>query len=406
MTALDNAPAHWTRTTIGEIAEVRLGRQRSPENHSGDDMRPYLRAANVDWYSLRLGDIAEMNFTDDEMKTYALRAGDILIVEGSGSASEVGKCVVVPEGYEDHGFQNTLIRVRPGEGIDSRWLMYRVNAEAELGGFLTLARGSGIFHLGSTRTGKWPIAIPPLDEQHGIVAEIERLNSRIEIAAIKLAGLGDRTERLRQARYAELLDSAPDPTPLSEIGSVELGKMMSPDRRGGTNQRPYLRGANVAWGGFDLNDLQTMSLDDDELERYSVRRGDVVVVEGAGSATEVGRCAIWRHSEPILYQKALHRIRPGASVTSDWVAACLTAMVLSRRIEPFLTGTTIRHLSRRNLRRVPIPVPSLSVQRRLTDALMTATQRDQRLATAARQATVRSADLRRSILKAAFEGRL
>jgi type I restriction enzyme, S subunit len=34
---------------LSMVAEVRLGRQRSPKNHLGDSMRPYVRAANVGW---------------------------------------------------------------------------------------------------------------------------------------------------------------------------------------------------------------------------------------------------------------------------------------------------------------------------------------------------------------------
>jgi len=76
---------------LDEIADVRLGRQRSPKNHTGSRMRPYLRAANVTWSGLELSDVKEMNFTEAESETYELRPGDVLVAEASGSASEVGK---------------------------------------------------------------------------------------------------------------------------------------------------------------------------------------------------------------------------------------------------------------------------------------------------------------------------
>ena len=40
-------PKGWVETTIAEVGRVQLGRQRSPKNHSGTHMRPYLRVANV-----------------------------------------------------------------------------------------------------------------------------------------------------------------------------------------------------------------------------------------------------------------------------------------------------------------------------------------------------------------------
>ncbi len=39
-------PDSWIWSTVAHIAEVQLGRQRSPQHHVGEQMRPYLRAAN------------------------------------------------------------------------------------------------------------------------------------------------------------------------------------------------------------------------------------------------------------------------------------------------------------------------------------------------------------------------
>lgn len=47
-------------------------------DHTGESMHRCLRAANVTCYRLRLDDVVEMNFTAEEIVTYALREGDIL----------------------------------------------------------------------------------------------------------------------------------------------------------------------------------------------------------------------------------------------------------------------------------------------------------------------------------------
>jgi len=141
----------------------------------------------------------EMNFTDAEMQSYALTEGDLLVVEGSGSATEVGKCALVPQGYEGYAFQNTLIRIRPSIAVDSRWLMYRINAEAELAGFLRLARGVGIFHLGATRMAAWPIVLPPLDEQQRQVDRVSAELSRVRQLSALLVAVEFRTQPLRRS---------------------------------------------------------------------------------------------------------------------------------------------------------------------------------------------------------------
>jgi type I restriction enzyme S subunit len=116
-------PSHWEVRPLTDIADVRLGRQRSPKNHSGIHMRPYLRAANVDWTGLKLEDVKEMNFTDDEMEIYRLKRGDIVLGEASGSAGEVGKPALWNNEIEECAFQNTLLRVR-SQSAEPRYLLH------------------------------------------------------------------------------------------------------------------------------------------------------------------------------------------------------------------------------------------------------------------------------------------
>ncbi len=105
-------PTGWARCELSDIARVRLGRQRSPSRATGPNMRRYVRAANVRWHGISIADVKEMDFSQSEFETFRLFKGDILIVEGSGSATEVGKTAVWNNEVPDCCFQNTLIRVR------------------------------------------------------------------------------------------------------------------------------------------------------------------------------------------------------------------------------------------------------------------------------------------------------
>ena len=84
--------------------------------------------------------------------------------------------------------------------------------------------------------------------------------------------------------------------PLGEVGDVQLGKMLDRAKRIEGESLPYLRNQNVRWRAFDLSHLSTMPFKEKELERYSVRPGDVLVCEGG----EPGRAAIWRQPEGAL----------------------------------------------------------------------------------------------------------
>lgn len=180
-------PNDWHCSRLDEVAKVQLGRQRSPKHHAGPNMRPYLRAANVTWKGLDVSDVSEMNFTDEEMETYRLKDGDILVNEASGSASEVGKAVVFRGEIEDCGFQNHLIRVRV-TSVNPSYLYQFLVKNAVLGEYLRESQGVGINHLGKTKLASWPVPVPSLEEQVRIVEILEeqllRLDASLEIADV------------------------------------------------------------------------------------------------------------------------------------------------------------------------------------------------------------------------------
>lgn len=90
-----------------------------------------------------------------------------------------------------------------------------------------------------------------------------------------------------------------------------LGKMLDTKQITGNHLVPYLRNVDVQWDHINLSDLPTMDILPHEIERFTVRSGDLLVCEGG----EAGRCAIWQGElDPCGYQKALHRLRPRDSV--------------------------------------------------------------------------------------------
>ena len=195
---LPDLPDGWVWTSLSSVGEVRLGRQRSPQRATGPNMRPYLRAANVTWDGLNVSDVKEMDFNPREFEIYRLMPGDILLNEASGSPDEVGKPAVWRDQIEGCCFQNTLIRVRAFTGIVP-FLFYRLLSDARSGNLGRAARGVGIHHLGAQRTASWTVALPPLEEQRRIVAEIEQRLSVIQQAETTVEANLKRVGQLRQS---------------------------------------------------------------------------------------------------------------------------------------------------------------------------------------------------------------
>lgn len=145
-----------------------------------------------------------------------------------------------------------------------------------------------------------------------------------------------------------------------------LGKMLDAQKNRGHLQ-PYLGNSNVRWGAFDLEDLAVMRFEDHEEERYGIRDGDLIVCEGG----EPGRCAIWRGNAPMKIQKALHRVRPKDGLDNYFLYYWFLRAGSTGELEPFFTGTTIKHLTGKALAELRIPLPPIEKQRDVSRVLKT-----------------------------------
>lgn len=138
-----------------------------------------------------------------------------------------------------------------------------------------------------------------------------------------------------------------------------LGKMLDKNKNKG-EYHPYLGNSNVRWGYFELDSLLEMKFGSHEHERYGIRKGDLIVCEGG----EPGRCAIWDSNIPNMkIQKALHRIRPRAELDSEYLFYWFLLSGKTGRLDPYFTGTTIKHLTGKALAQLPIDIPPIEYQK-------------------------------------------
>lgn len=139
----NSLPQGWELVRVDRVGAVRLGRQRSPDKHTGAHTTKYLRAANIKPAGLDLTDILEMDFTPTERAAFALRNGDVLLTEASGSSSQVGRAAIWRDELPDCCYQNTVIRFRP-HAVLSEFALVVFRHYAASGIFGRVSRGVGI----------------------------------------------------------------------------------------------------------------------------------------------------------------------------------------------------------------------------------------------------------------------
>lgn len=104
-----------------------------------------------------------------------------------------------------------------------------------------------------------------------------------------------------------------------------------------------------------------MFFEDDELERYGVRLGDVLLCEGG----EPGRAAVWTDSSKTMFiQKAIHRVRLQGGIVPQWLVLNLRFDSWTNQLGRYFTGATIQHFTGRSLVRYRIRLAPIAEQRR------------------------------------------
>ena len=152
---------------------------------------------------------------------------------------------------------------------------------------------------------------------------------------------------------------------LGEVASSELGKTLNKSKDTG-KLYPYICAVNVLWDMIDLTILKHAFFEKEEIDRYSVRKGDLLVCEGG----DTGRSAIWEKEEPVLYQNALHRVRFTTEMEARFAMYCLWHLKNKGQIDQkYSKGVTIKHLVKSSLLSIELPVPPLSTQQSIVSEL-------------------------------------
>jgi len=394
----------WPVLPLGDVAETALGKMLDKGKPNGLPRVPYLRNINVQWGRINTNDLLTMELADVDRDRFAVREGDLLVCEGG----EIGRSAIWHGRADYLAYQKALHRVRPGDRLDVSFLRYLLEYHAQTGALAKLASGSTIAHLPQQQFRRLPVPVPPMQEQRRIVDLLEDHLSRLDAAeaglraslarsgAMLTSGLWHTTHGLHTAKTVEL----------QSIAEVRLGRQRSPKNHTGDRMRPYFRAANVGWNELRLDDIKEMQFTEAEEHTYRLAPGDILLTEASGSPAEVGKSAVYRGEPPgVCFQNTLLRVRCHAA-DPEFVQKYLLAEARAGRFMPESRGVGINHLGRTRLAALPIDIPPPAQQATAVAACRELVDQVGRLRFSINAQASRSEALRRSLLAAAFSGRL
>lgn len=167
---------------------------------------------------------------------------------------------------------------------------------------------------------------------------------------------------------------------------------------------PYMRVANVKDGVLDVSDMKTVAATAREIEKWTLRDGDLLLTEG-GDLDKLGRGACWRNQLPLcIHQNHIFRVRlPGDRYDPDFVSYQVGSPYGKAYFFAHAKKTTgIASINQGVLGAFPLLSPPREEQRRIAARLKAQLAEVETARQAAQAQACDAGLLRRRLLEAAF----
>lgn len=359
---LGEVPKHWACTSLKKGYVVTLGKMLQPERKANSDvLKPYIRAANIQWVGIDVSDVKEMWFSPAEIESLSLEPGDLLVSEGG----DVGRSALWRRDIVDCYFQNSVNRIRPFGGNSTEYLYYWMSALKDKGFIDVVCNKSTIAHFTAEKVQAVPVLFPSPQEQSAIAAFLNRETAKIDALVAEQEKL---IELLKETIVTLALSAFTDPTSQeTRLGNIVDVISRPVTQAAGEHYEPlgiYNRGR-----GLFHKDPREMEEMGDSIF-FWVKEGDLIISgqfawEGAvalAQATEEG-CVV-SHRYPVL------RGRKSVALTEYIYALLLT------KHGDFLLNENSRGAAGRNrplninlLLKEKVLVPNLNVQRKISEVV-------------------------------------
>lgn len=451
-------PDGWEVKNLEDCVEI-LDRHRDPINSNQREQR--LEGVSEDERIPYYGATGQVGWIDDYL------FDEELVLLGEDGAPFIDP--TRPTAYIIRGksWVNNHAHVLKGKDdvLENKFLMHYLNT-VEYKEYIT---GTTRYKLNQTRMREIPVPVPSLDIQKQISYKIEELFSKLDSgvkdlkdteqrlelykrAVLKAAMEGDLTKETRGATSVEgssylekILEhrrerwneefqevfkysgkeyeepESVDPPEniqipnewtwgsINQISYVVGGLTKNKSKREDySTEVPYLRVANVYANELDLEKVKTIKISERERNTKMLQEGDLLVVEGNGSKSQIGRVAMWDGSiSPISHQNHLIKIRILPQELRKFVVYWMLSPVGRKTIVNVASSTSGLHtLSISKVRSIPVPIPPAKEAKKIVKEIeQRMTIADQVLKDIKKE-NERSGYLRQSILTHAFEGNL
>lgn len=336
-------------------------------------------------------DFMSATATQAQIERLSLKKGDITITKDSESPWDIAVPAFISEDVEGLVCGYHLSKIAPEAGVmDGGYLSWALRSKPVNLQFALAAQGITRYGLSSSALADGVVPCPPHNEQLAIASYLDVETARIDGLIEEKKYLLDSLTELKSTRITEIVtgqDLAAQPTGdvwlpkipkgwslkrLKYLGQVRSGLAKGKKNDAGTTavERPYMRVANVQDGYIDLRDVAVIEVAENEVDRYALKIGDVLMNEG-GDYDKVGRGAMWEGLvEECLHQNHVFAVRLDDIEWAPWLAAVTrTSYAKFYFMNNSKQSTNLASINQTNVKEFPVVLPPASKRDALLDTL-------------------------------------
>lgn len=229
------------------------------------------------------------------------------------------------------------------------------------------------------------VPVPPIEEQRAIAGFLDeacgKIDAAIQVKREQVAMLDVMAKAILNKAVLEGLNpSVPKQTinniwfktlpahwqlrRLKDVSTMQTGVTLGKDYDGETDERPYLRVANVQDGHLALDDVKTIKLPPHLVRRYELQDGDVLMNEG-GDLDKLGRGHVWHNEIPgCLHQNHVFALRCFPHKLLPDYLTLLTSSTHGRAYFEIMgkKTTNLASINSTKVNLFPVPLPPVTEQ--------------------------------------------
>ena len=371
---LGEIPGHWDVLPIKYLSKS-IGTGGTPKHESS-----FTDEQELNWFTPSdFSNHMNLTVSSKYVTTESVNSGDAKVfASGSvaviGIGATLGKVSYCPTVFSCNQQINV---VTPGNNVSGKYLVFALSVQTEQ--MKQVSNASTIGIMNQEKMKNLLICSPPLKEIDHIDTFLDHETAKIDTLIEEQKTLIRLLQEKRQAVISHAVTKGLNPdAPMKDSGVEWLGEVpehwvvrrlkhvashqagipKGKDLTGKvTIEVPMLRVANVQDGYLKLDDVHNIHIEPNQLERFVLKKGDVLMNEG-GDNDKLGRGAVWSGEiEPCIHQNHVHAIRP-RDIEPEWLEILIASSYAKFHFYRVAKqSTNLASISSSNIKETPLVIP-------------------------------------------------